>query len=175
MIKNLPTRFFIVFLCTLIVPIIYILSPRDISSIFETKIIWIDKSKQRSIDEFNSTERKHYSYVSFDNLYDNTGLYYGSRIFQIGHIQNVDLSEKYLLVALDDNDESRTIKLKYNLSNFARGGVKLQENEPIKFYGRVLTTDSYVNERGRNIDRPVISADFIQTKLDKRGNNYGTI
>lgn len=164
-----------VFLCTVLLVTIYLLSPKNriVGSIQNTQTDLVDKSKQKTVEEFNG-QRKKYSYVSFDNLYSNTSLYYGSKIYQMGHIKNLDVEHKYLLVALDGNDESRTIKLKYSVANFARG-IDLQEEDPIKFYGRVLTTDSYVNEKGRNINRPVIAADFIQTKTDKQGDNYGFI
>lgn len=96
-------------------------------------------------------------------------------ICQSGHIKKVDLEHGYLLVALDGNDASRMIKLESNLSNFARDGINLQENDPIKLYGKVLTVDKYINEKGRDMTRPVVSADFIQTKLGKQGNNYGVV
>ncbi|MQS74838.1 hypothetical protein FHL06_00300 [Lactobacillus halodurans] len=133
-----------------------------------------NRSKQKTVSEFNK-ERKEYSYVSFDNLYSNTDLYYGTKIYQVGHIKNFDSAHKYLLIALDGNDKSRTIKLKYNLSSFARGDVDLQENDPVKFYGRVMSTDSYVNEKGRDVSRPVVSADFIQTKNNNRSDNNGIV
>jgi len=153
-------------LCTLGLLTIYLLSSnnRIVGSIQETKIDLANRSKQKTVEEFKS-ERKKYAYVSFDNLYSNTSLYYGTKIYQTGHIKNLDMEHKYLLVALDGNDESRTIKLKYNVADFARGEINLQEEDPVKFYGRVLTMDSYVNEKGRDINRPVISADFIQTKI----------
>ena len=156
----------IVFLCTLALLVIYLSSVKSkiAGSIQETKIDLVDKSKQKTVAEFNK-ERKKYAYVSFDNLYADTSLYYGTRIYQIGHVKNLDMEHKYLLVALDGNDESRTIKLRYNLSNFERGNMNLQPEDQIKFYGRVLTTDRYVNEKGRDTSRPVISADFIQTKI----------
>lgn len=165
MIRNLPTRLFIVFFCSLILLTFYLVSTKDkiVGSIQETKINLVDKSKQKTVSEF-AKESKKYTYVSFDNLYSNTNLYYGTRIYQNGHIKNLDMEHKYLLIALDGNDASRTIKLKYKLSNFAKDEINVQVNDPIKFYGRVLTTDSYVNEKGRDIDRPVILADFIQTK-----------
>ena len=176
MIRNLPTRLFVVLLCTLILMTIYLFLPKNrfASNILEAKINMVDKSKQKTVSEF-SEKRKNYSYVSFDNLYANTSLYYGTKIYQNGHIKDLDMEHKYLLVALDGNDESRTIKLKYNLSDFERGEMDFRENDPIKFYGRVLTTDSYVKEKGRDIIRPVISADFIQTKINKQEANNGVI
>lgn len=84
------------------------------------------------------------------------------------------MDRKFILVALDGNDASRTIKLKYKLSDFERGNVNVQENDPIKFYGRVLATDSYLNDKGRDVQLPVIAADFIQTKIN-HGERYGAI
>ncbi|CAJ1174410.1 hypothetical protein [Companilactobacillus nantensis] len=175
MIRNLPTRFLIAFLCALILATIYLVMPKGkiAGSIQETKISLMDKSKQKTVSEF-SKERKKYAYVSFDNLYSNTSLYYGTKICQRGHIKDLDMEHKYLLVALDGNDATRTIKLKYNLSNFEKGNASIQENDPIKFYGRVLATDSYLNDKGRDVNRPVIAADFIQTKVNYSGN-YGAI
>ena len=176
MIRNLPTRILIVFLSTLALVAIYLVTAREriAGSIEETRTYMVDKSKQKTVSEFNK-ERQKYAYVSFDNLYSNTSLYYGTRIYQKGHIKNLDMEHKYLLVALDGNDKSRVIKLKYSLSSFAKGDIDVQEDDPIKFYGRVLTTDSYVNDKGRDIDRPVISADFIQTKFNRQGENRGII
>ncbi|QCX24867.1 hypothetical protein [Companilactobacillus futsaii] len=166
MIRNLPTRLLITVLCLFALLAIFLISSKDkiSGSIMETKINLVDKSKQITADEF-ANKRKNYSYVSFDNLYSNTSLYYGTKIHQKGHIKDLDMEHKYLLIALDGNDESKTIKLKYNLSNFERGNVSLQENDPIKFYGRVLTTDNYINDKGRTVQRPVISADFIQSRI----------
>lgn len=176
MIRSLPTRLFIVLVCTLALVVIYLLSPNNktIDAIHGTQVSLVNKSKQKTVAEFKR-ERQDYTYVSFDNLYSNTSLYYGTKVYQTGHIKNLDMEHKYLLVALDGNDESRTVKLKYNVTNFAREDVELKESDPIKFYGRVLTTDSYVNEKGRDISRPVISADFIQLKINKQGENYGVI
>lgn len=175
MIRNLPTRFLIVFLCTLILATVYLVLPKGkiAGSIQETKISLMDKSKQKTVSEFDK-ERKQYAYVSFDNLYSNTSLYYGTKIYQRGHIKDLDMEHKYLLVALDGNDASRTIKFKYNLSNFEKGNASVQENDPIKFYGRVLATDSYLNDKGRDVNLPVIAADFIQTKVNFSGD-YGTV
>jgi len=129
MIKNLPTRLFIGFLCALVLATAYLVMPRGkiAGSIQETKVNLVDKSKQKTVTEFDK-ERKAYAYVSFDNLYSDTSLYYGTKIYQHGHIKDLDMEHKYILVALDGNDASRTIKLKYNLSNFERGNASIQEN-----------------------------------------------
>lgn len=163
-------------LCALLLLGIYFISPKNklFGSVQETKIGILNKTKQKTIAEFKK-ERKKYSYVSFDNLYGNTTLYYGSKIYQTGHIRKLDLEHKCLLVALDGNDVTRIVKLKYNLSNFAKDDIRLQENDAIKFYGKVLSVDSYVNEKGREVRRPVIAADFIQTKLGKQGENYAIV
>ncbi len=176
MLRNIRSRILIIFLCTFLLVIVYtfVSNNQIVGSIQETKINISDKSKQKSIAEF-SKERKKYSYVSFDNLYENTTLYYGSKIYQYGHIKKLDTEHKYLLVALDGNDASKTIKLKYDLSSFAKNDSSFQENDPIKFYGKVLTIDRYVNEKGRTVNRPIISADFIQTKFEKQGDNYGIV
>jgi len=176
MIRVLRSKVLIILLCTFILLAIYLLSSKNqiVGSIQETKINLLDKSKQKSVAEF-SKERKNYSYVSFDNLYENTALYYGTKIYQTGHIKQTDVEHKYLLVALDGNDASRTVKLKYDLSSFARDEGNFQEDDAIKFYGKVQTVDSYVNEKGRASSRPIISADFIQPKLEKQGENYGVI
>lgn len=176
MIRNLPTRLFMALLCALGLLMVYLLSPSDklITGIHETKINLVNHSKQKTVKEFQS-QRKDYAYVSFDNLYSNTSLYYGTKVYQNGHITDLDMEHKYLLVALDGNDTSRTVKLRYNQASFAREDVELRQNDPIKFYGRVLATDSYVNEKGRDINRPVISADFIQLKNKTQGENYGVI
>jgi len=175
MIRNLPTRLFIAFLCAFILATVYLIMPKGkiAGSIQETKINLMDKSKQKTVSEFGK-ERKNYAYVSFDNLYSNTSLYYGTKIYQRGHIKDLDMDRKFILVALDGNDASRTIKLKYKLSDFERGNVNVQENDPIKFYGRVLATDIYLNDKGRDVQMPVIAADFIQTKIN-RGERYGAI
>ncbi|KRL32186.1 hypothetical protein FD33_GL001133 [Companilactobacillus paralimentarius DSM 13238 = JCM 10415] len=124
------------------------------------------KQKQQSISEF-SNESKKYSYVSFDNLYENTTLYFGSKIFQFGHIKKLDPEDKYMLVALDGNDASRVCKVRYTDSNFARNISSLQEDDAVKFYGEVLSVDNYINEKGRQIRRPVIGANFIQLKINE--------
>lgn len=176
MIRNLPTKLLIVMLDLLVLLMYFLLSSQNrfASSILETKVNLVDKSKQKTVSEFNK-ERKNYAYVSFDNLYSNTSLYYGAKIYQNGHIKNVDMDHNCMLVALDGNDESRTIKLKYSLSDFERRDTGIQRNTPIKFYGRVLSTDRYINEKGRGINRPVISADFIQTQINKQGESDGIV
>lgn len=139
----------------------------------ELRITMLDQSRQRTVSEF-SRERKNYDYVSFENLYINTSLYYGAKIYQWGHIKRFDLNHKYLLVALDGNDESRIVKLKYEQSKFERGDVDLRINTPIKFYGNVKTTERYISEKGLKTSRPVISADFIQTKING-GEKFGIV
>ncbi|HIY93671.1 hypothetical protein [Companilactobacillus sp. HBUAS56275] len=169
MIRILRSRLLIVFLCTLLVLVGYLLLSKNkvIGSNRESIILVSEaKHKQKSISEF-SNESKKYSYVSFDNLYENTTLYFGSKIFQFGHVKKLDPEDKYMLVALDGNDASRVCKVKYTDSNFARNISSLQENDAIKFYGEVLSMDNYINEKGRQIRRPVISANFIQLKLNK--------
>jgi len=175
MIRNLRSKVFILLVGTLVLIAIYLMLPKHqiIGSIQETKIDLADKSKQKSISEFKK-ERKEYSYVSFDNLSENTTLYYGTKIYQIGHIKNLDTEHKYLLVALDGNDASRTVKLEYDISKFARDDTDFQRDDPIEFYGRVLTTDNYVNEKGRDMTRPVISADFIQNR-EKQGDKNDVV
>lgn len=156
-------------MCTLLVLVGYLLLSKNkvIGSNRESIILVSEaKHKQKSISEF-SNESKKYSYVSFDNLYENTTLYFGSKIFQFGHVKKLDPEDKYMLVALDGNDASRVCKVKYTDSNFARNISSLQENDAIKFYGEVLSMDNYINEKGRQIRRPVISANFIQLKLNK--------
>ena len=169
MIRILRSRLLIVFLCTLLVLVGYLLLSKNkvIGSNRESIILVSEaKHKQKSISEF-SNESKKYSYVSFDNLYENTTLYFGSKIFQFGHIKKLDPEDKYMLVALDGNDASRVCKVRYTDSNFARNISSLQEDDTVKFYGEVLSVDNYINEKGRQIRRPVIAANFIQLKINK--------
>ncbi|GEO57289.1 hypothetical protein [Companilactobacillus bobalius] len=169
MIRILRSKLLIAFLCTLLVLIGYLLLSKNkvIGSNRENIILVGEtKHKQKSISEF-SNESKKYSYVSFDNLYENTTLYFGSKIFQFGHIKKLDPEDKYMLVALDGNDASRVCKVRYTDSNFARNISSLQEDDTVKFYGEVLSVDNYINEKGRQIRRPVIAANFIQLKINK--------
>lgn len=169
MIRILRSKLLIAFLCTLLVLIGYLLLSKNkvIGSNRENIVLLSEtKHKQKSISEFSS-ETKKYSYVSFDNLYENTTLYFGSKIFQFGHIKELDPEKKYMLVALDGNDASRVCKVKYTNSNFAQNINSLRKDNVVKFYGEVLSSDDYVNEKGRRIKRPVISANFIQLKINK--------
>lgn len=169
MIRILRSKLLIAFLCTLLILIGYLLlSKNKVIGSNRENIILVGESKQKqqSISEF-SDESKKYSYVSFDNLYENTTLYFGSKIFQFGHIKKLDPEDKYMLVALDGNDASRVCKVRYTNSNFARNISSLQEDDAVKFYGEVLSVDNYINEKGRQIRRPVISANFIQLKINE--------
>ncbi|CAJ1180454.1 hypothetical protein [Companilactobacillus paralimentarius] len=169
MIRILRSKLLIAFLCTLLILIGYLfLSKNKVIGSNRENIILVGESKQKqqSISEF-SNESKKYSYVSFDNLYENTTLYFGSKIFQFGHIKKLDPEDKYMLVALDGNDASRVCKVRYTDSNFARNISSLQEDDAVKFYGEVLSVDNYINEKGRQIRRPVIGANFIQLKINE--------
>lgn len=169
MIRILRSKLLIAFLCTLLILIGYLfLSKNKVIGSNRENIILVGESKQKqqSISEF-SDESKKYSYVSFDNLYENTTLYFGSKIFQFGHIKKLDPEDKYMLVALDGNDASRVCKVRYTDSNFARNISSLQEDDAVKFYGEVLSVDNYINEKGRQIRRPVIGANFIQLKINE--------
>lgn len=169
MIRILRSKLLIAFLCTLLILIGYLfLSKNKVIGSNRKNIILVGESKQKqqSISEF-SNESKKYSYVSFDNLYENTTLYFGSKIFQFGHIKKLDPEDKYMLVALDGNDASRVCKVRYTDSNFARNISSLQEDDAVKFYGEVLSVDNYINEKGRQIRRPVIGANFIQLKINE--------
>ncbi|TGD25429.1 hypothetical protein EGT49_00695 [Companilactobacillus suantsaicola] len=168
MIKILRSKSLIVLICLVIVLISYLLLSKNsvVGSISETEITLTANQKREHNSDFEE-QRKDYAFVSFDNLYENTSLYFGSKIYQVGHIKKLDSEHKYMLVALDGNDVSKMCKIKYNLASFAQNISNLKEDDAIKFYGKVLSVDNYVNEKGREMSRPVISANFIQMKLHK--------
>ncbi|WP_334332564.1 hypothetical protein [Companilactobacillus sp. HBUAS59544] len=168
MIKILRSKSLIVLSCLIIVLISYLLLSKNnvVGSISDTEIALTANQKKERVSDFER-QRKNYAFVSFDNLYENTSLYFGSKIYQFGHIKKFDSEHKYMLVALDGNDVSKMCKIKYNLANFAQNISNLKEDDAIKFYGEVLSVDNYVNDKGREMSRPVISANFIQMKLHK--------
>ncbi|MDT6951660.1 hypothetical protein [Companilactobacillus alimentarius] len=170
MLRILRSRLFIIFVFTLFILMGYLLFVKNntMGKVTESKITVINLSNQKKITEFDNKSR-NYSYVSFDNLYENTALYFGSKIYQFGHIKKINTRDQTMLVTLDGNDPSKTCKIRYGSSDFARGISDLQEDDAIEFYGKVLSIDDYMNEKGREMSRPVISANFIQMKLKNRG------
>ncbi|KRK80609.1 hypothetical protein FD03_GL002035 [Companilactobacillus nodensis DSM 19682 = JCM 14932 = NBRC 107160] len=116
-------------------------------------------SSQLTETEFK-TKKNNYSYVSFDNLYENPQIYKNTKIYQKGLVLESD--EDFAIVSLDLKDRSKDVKINYDLSTLSKGMSRLETGNRIQVFGKFSDVENYTNEKGRVMTRPVINAKFIR-------------